>query len=146
MPRGHNADPDSVSIATDIIEICDYSSNNALALLSDWPFSHWARSVCHKANQARGNAAKARLAGPHVAPIGGKEHADKRNTAKPRFAGPHAAPIGGKEHADKRNAAKARLAGPHVAPIDGKEHADKRNAAKARLAGLKKPSPSSNPK
>jgi hypothetical protein len=59
---------------------------------------------------------------------------------------PHVAPIDGKEYADKRNAAKARLAGPHVAPIDGKEHADKRNAAKARLAGLKKPSPSSKPK
>ena len=52
--RGHNADYDSVSIATDIIEICDYSTNNVLALLSDWPFSHWARSVCDKANQARG--------------------------------------------------------------------------------------------
>jgi hypothetical protein len=81
------------------------------------------------------SAAKARLAGPHVAPIDGKEHADKRNAAKARLAGPHVAPIDGKEHADKRNAAKARLAGPHVAPIDGKEHADKRSAAKARLAG-----------
>ena len=59
---------------------------------------------------------------------------------------PHVAPIDGKEYADKRNAAKARLAGPHVAPIDRKEHADKRSAAKARLAGLKKPSASSNPK
>jgi SET domain-containing protein len=39
VPRGHNADSDSVSIATDIIEICDYSSNNVLGLLSDWPFS-----------------------------------------------------------------------------------------------------------
>jgi hypothetical protein len=92
------------------------------------------------------SSAKARLAGPHVAPIDGKEHADKRNAAKLRLAGPHVAPIDGKEPADKRNAAKARLAGPHVAPIDGKEHADKRNAAKARLAGLKKPSASSNPK
>jgi hypothetical protein len=59
---------------------------------------------------------------------------------------PHVAPIDGKEYADKRNAAKARLAGLHVEPIDGKEHADKRNAAKARLAGLKKPSPSSKPR
>jgi len=54
---------------------------------------------------------------------------------------PHVAPIDGKEYADKRGAARARLAGPHV---DGKEHADKRSAAKARFAGLKKPS--SNPK
>src|SRR6516165_8314023 len=61
------------------------------------------------------------------------------NAAKARLAGPHVAPIDGKEHADKRNAAKVRLAGPHVAPIDGKEHADKGKAAKARLAGLKKP-------
>jgi hypothetical protein len=83
---------------------------------------------------------------PHVAPIDGKEYADKRNAAKARLAGPHVAPIDSKEHADKRNAAKARLAGPHVAPIGGKELVDKRNAAKARLAGLKKPSPSSNPK
>jgi hypothetical protein len=59
---------------------------------------------------------------------------------------PHVAPIDGKEYADKRAAAKAHLAGPHIAPIDGKEHPDKRSAAKARLAGLKKPSPSSNPK
>ena len=83
---------------------------------------------------------------PHVAPIDGKEYAEKRNAAKARLAGPHVAPIDGKEYADKRNAAKARLAGLHVEPIDGKEHADKRNAAKARLAGLKKPSPSSKPK
>jgi hypothetical protein len=81
---------------------------------------------------------------PHVAPIDGKEYADKRSAAKARLAGPHVAPIDGKEQADKRSAAKARLAGPHVAPIDGKEQADKRNAVKARLAGLKKPSPSSN--
>jgi hypothetical protein len=59
---------------------------------------------------------------------------------------PHVAPIDGKEYADKRAAAKARLAGSQVAPIDGKEHTDKRNTAKARLAGLKKPSASSNPK
>jgi hypothetical protein len=81
---------------------------------------------------------------PHVAPIDGKEYADKRSAAKARLAGPHVAPIDGKEPADKRSAAKAQLAGPHVAPIDGKEQADKRNAVKARLAGLKKPSPSSN--
>ncbi len=83
---------------------------------------------------------------PHVAPIDGKEYADKRSAAKARLAGPHVAPIDGKEHADKRNAAKARLAGLHVAPIDGKEYADKRSTAKARLAVLKKPSASSNPK
>ncbi|MFZ0150399.1 MAG: hypothetical protein WAM72_19105 [Xanthobacteraceae bacterium] len=61
---------------------------------------------------------------------------------------PHVAPIDGKEYADKRSAAKARLAGlKKPSPsIDGKEHADKRGAAKAQLAGLKKPSPSSNPK
>jgi hypothetical protein len=82
---------------------------------------------------------------PHVAPIDGKEHAN-RSAATARIAGPHVAPIDGKERADKRNAAKSRLAEPHVSPIDGKEHADKRNATKARLAGLKKPSPSSNPK
>jgi hypothetical protein len=81
------------------------------------------------------SAAKARLATLHVAPIDGKEHADKHKAAKARLAGPHVAPIDGKEYADKRNAAKARLAAPHAAPIDGKEHADKRNAAKARLAG-----------
>ena len=86
------------------------------------------------------SAANARLAGPYVAPIDRKEHADKRNAAKARLAGPHVAPIDRKEHADKRNAAKAgRLAGPHVAPIDGKEYADKRSTAKARLAVLKKP-------
>jgi hypothetical protein len=56
------------------------------------------------------------------------------------------APIDGKEYADKRAAVKAHLAVPHIVPIDGKEHPDKRSAAKARLAGLKKPSPSSNPK
>src|SRR5262249_13399393 len=56
---------------------------------------------------------------------------------------PHIAPIDGKEYADKRSAAKARLAGlkKPSPPIDGKERADKRNAATARLAGLKKPSP-----
>jgi hypothetical protein len=62
---------------------------------------------------------------------------------------PHVAPIDGKEYADKRSAAKAQLAGlKKPSPsIDGsKEHGDKRNAAKAQLAGLKKPSPSSNPK
>jgi hypothetical protein len=80
-------------------------------------------------------AAKARLAGPHVTPIDGKEPADKRNTAKARLA---------VEPADKRNAAKARPAGPHVAPV--KEPTDKRDAVKARLAGLKKSSPSPNPK
>jgi hypothetical protein len=59
---------------------------------------------------------------------------------------PHVAPIDGKEYADKRNAAKTRLAGSKKPSpsIDGKEHADKRSAAKARLAGLKKPSVSSN--
>src|SRR6516164_8876628 len=57
---------------------------------------------------------------PHIAPIDGKEYADKRSAAKARLAGPHVAPIDGKEYADKRSAAKARLAGPHVAPIDGK--------------------------
>jgi hypothetical protein len=61
---------------------------------------------------------------------------------------PHVAPIDGKEYAEKRSAAKARLAGlKKPSPsIDGKEYADKRSAAKARLAGLKKPSPSSKPK
>ena len=44
----------ALTISTDIIEIYGYSTNNVLALLSDWPFSHWARSVCDKANQARG--------------------------------------------------------------------------------------------
>ena len=79
---------------------------------------------------------------PHVAPIDGREYADKRSAAKASLTGPHVAPINGKEHADKRNATKPRPAGPHAAPIDGKEHADKRSAAKARLAGLKKPSSS----
>jgi hypothetical protein len=81
------------------------------------------------------SAGRAHLAGPHVAPIDGKEHADKRSAAKAHLAGPHVARIDGKEHADKRSAAKAHLAGPHVAPIDGKEYADKRNAVKAHLAG-----------
>jgi hypothetical protein len=61
---------------------------------------------------------------------------------------PHVAPIDGKEYAEKRSAAKARLAGlkKPSPPIDGKEYAEKRSAAKAQLAGLKKPAPSSNPK
>ena len=61
---------------------------------------------------------------------------------------PHVAPIDGKEYADKRSAAKARLAGlKKPSPsIDGKKRADKPSAATARLAGLKKPSPSSRPK
>jgi hypothetical protein len=87
---------------------------------------------------------------PHVAPIDGKEYADKRSAAKTRLAGlkKPSPSIDGKEHGDKRNAAKTQLAGlkKPSAPIDGKEHADKRSAAKAQLAGLKKPSPSSNPK
>jgi hypothetical protein len=87
---------------------------------------------------------------PHVAPIDGKEYADKRSAAKARLAGlkKPSPSIDGKEHGDKRNAAKTQLAGlkKPSAPIDGKEHADKRSAAKAQLAGLKKPSPSSNPK
>jgi hypothetical protein len=87
---------------------------------------------------------------PHVAPIDGKEYADKRSAAKARVAGSKkpSPSIDGKEHADKGTAAKARLAGlKKPSPsIDGKEHADKRNAATARLAGLKKPSPSSRPK
>jgi SET domain-containing protein len=36
------------------MENCGYSTNNVLALLSDWPFGDWARSVRDKANQARG--------------------------------------------------------------------------------------------
>ena len=83
---------------------------------------------------------------PHVAPIDGKEYAEKRSASKARLAGRLVAPIDGKETADRRKAANVHLAGPHVAPIDGKEHADKRSAAKARLAGLKKQSPSSNQK
>ena len=61
---------------------------------------------------------------------------------------PHVAPIDGKEYADKRSAAKPRLAGLKKASpsIDGKKRADKPSAATARFAGLKKPSPSSNPK
>jgi hypothetical protein len=57
---------------------------------------------------------------------------------------PHVAPIDGKEYADKRSAAKARLAGSKKPSpsIDGKVHADKRSPAKAQLAGLKKPSSS----
>jgi hypothetical protein len=88
------------------------------------------------------SAAKTRLAGlkkPSPS-IDGKEHGDKRSAAKAQLAGlkKPIAPIDGKEHADKHNAAKARLAGPHAAPIDGEEHTDKHNAAKPRLAGLKK--------
>jgi hypothetical protein len=87
---------------------------------------------------------------PHVAPIDGKEYADKRSAAKARLAGSKkpSPSIDGKEHADKGSAANARLAGlKKPSPsIDGKEYADKRSAAKAQLAGLKKPSPSSNPK
>ncbi len=83
---------------------------------------------------------------PHVAPIDGKEYAEKRSTAKAQLAGLKklSPPIDGKEHADKRSAAKAQLAGlKKLSPsIDGKEHADKRSAAKTRLAGLKKLSPS----
>ena len=83
---------------------------------------------------------------PHVAPIDGKEYADKRSAAKARLAGlkKPSPSIDGKEYAEKRSAAKARLAGlKKPSPsIDGKEYADKRGAAKARLAGLKKPSPS----
>jgi hypothetical protein len=61
---------------------------------------------------------------------------------------PHVAPIDGKEYADKRNAARAQLAGlKKPSPsIEAKEHAAKRSAAKTQLAGLKKPSPSSKPK
>jgi hypothetical protein len=98
------------------------------------------------------SAAKARLVGlKKPSPlIDGKEHADKRGAAKARLAGLKKPPpsIDGKEYADKRGAAKARLVGfKKPSPlIDGKEHADKRSAAKAQLAGLKKPSPSSNPK
>src|SRR5262249_38664014 len=57
---------------------------------------------------------------------------------------PHVAPIDGKEYADKRSAAKARLAGSKKPPpsIDGKEHADKGGTAKAQLAGSKKLLPS----
>jgi hypothetical protein len=83
---------------------------------------------------------------PHIAPIDGKEYADKRTAAKTRLAGSKkpSPSIDGKEHADKGSAAKAQLAGlKKPSPsIDGKEHADKRTAAKAQLAGLKKPSPS----
>jgi hypothetical protein len=58
---------------------------------------------------------------------------------------PHVAPIDGKEYADKRSAAKARPAGLKnpSRSIDGKEYADKRGPATARFAGLKKRSPSS---
>jgi hypothetical protein len=83
---------------------------------------------------------------PHVAPIDGKEYADKRSAVKTQIAGlkKPSPSIDGKEHADKGTAAKARLAGSKKPspPIDGKEHAEKRSAAKARLAGSKKPSPS----
>src|SRR5262249_50617384 len=83
---------------------------------------------------------------PHVAPIDGKEYADKRSAAKAHLAGlkKPPPPIDGKEHADKRSAAKAHLAGlKKPSPsIDSKEHADKGTAAKAHLAVLQKPSPS----
>ena len=60
---------------------------------------------------------------------------------------PHVAPIDGKEYAEKRSAAKARLAEmKKPTPIDVKEYAGKRSVTKARLAGLKKPTPSANPK
>jgi hypothetical protein len=56
---------------------------------------------------------------------------------------PHVAPIDGKEYAEKRSAAKlAGLKKPSPS-IAAKERADKRSAAKSRLAGLKKPSLSS---
>src|SRR6516165_2484305 len=87
---------------------------------------------------------------PHVAPIDGKEYADKRSAATARLAGlkKRSPPIDGKEHADKRNAATARLGGlKKPSPsIDSKKRADKPSAATTRLAGLKKPSPSSKPK
>jgi hypothetical protein len=81
---------------------------------------------------------------PHVAPIDGKEYADKRSAAKAQLAGLKPSPsIDGKGYADKRSAAKAQLAGLKKSPsIDGKGYAEKRSAAKAQLAGLKKPSPS----
>jgi hypothetical protein len=61
---------------------------------------------------------------------------------------PHVAPIDGKEYADKRSAAQARLVGSKKPSpsIDGKEYADKRRVAKPQLAGSEKPSPSSSPK
>ena len=87
---------------------------------------------------------------PHVAPIDGKEYADKRSAAKPRLAGlKKASPsIDGKKRTDKPSAAKARLARlKKPSPsIDGKEYAGKRNSAKVQLAGSKKPSPSSDGK
>jgi hypothetical protein len=102
---------------------------------------------------------------PHVAPIDGREYADKRSAAKARLAGlKKPSPlIEAKEHADKRSAANAQLAGlkkpsPSIEAkelaglkkaspsIGAKERADKRSAAKAQLAGLKKPSPLSRPK
>src|SRR4029077_2293203 len=80
---------------------------------------------------------------PHVAPIDGKEYADKRSAAKAHLAGSKkpSPSIDGKEYADKRNAAEAQLAGlKKPSPsIDGKEYADKGSAAKAHFAGLKKP-------
>src|SRR5262249_41502382 len=87
---------------------------------------------------------------PHIAPIDGKEYADKRSAAKARLAGlkKPSPPLDGKEYADKRNAATARLGGlKKLSPsIDSKKRADKPSAATARFAGLKKPSPSSKPK
>jgi hypothetical protein len=87
---------------------------------------------------------------PHVAPIDGKEYADKRSAAQARLAGSKkpSPSIDGKEYADKRRAAKPQLAAlkKPIAPIDGKEYADKRRVAKPQLAGSEKPSLSSNPK
>jgi hypothetical protein len=61
---------------------------------------------------------------------------------------PHVAPIDGKEYAEKRNAAKARLAEmKKPSPsIKAKEYGDKRSVATPQLTGLKTLSPSSKPK
>jgi hypothetical protein len=87
---------------------------------------------------------------PHVAPIDGKEYADKRSAAKQQLAGlkKPSPSIDGKEYADKRRVAKPQLPAlkKPIAPIDGKEYADKRRVAKPQLAGSEKPSPSSSPK
>jgi len=85
---------------------------------------------------------------PHVAPIDGKEYADKRSAVKARIAGlkKPSPSIEVKEHAGKRSAAKAAQFAGLKKPspsIDVKEYADKRGAAKApQLARLKKSSPS----
>ncbi len=83
---------------------------------------------------------------PHVAPLDGREYAEKRSAAKAQLAGlkKPSPSIEAEEHADKRSAVKAQLAGLKKPPpsIAAKEHAEIRSAAKARLAGLKKPSPS----